>query len=93
MCDCRLIDGYHWWVDVVRAKEIYQVAETPEQAEVYLRIWAAKTLSVGHQFLDMRTLAARVLATHVLNMVSICNHREAYDKLFGSELGITAYII
>lgn len=93
MCDCRLVDGYHWWVDLSIAKEIYQVAETPEQAEVYLRIWAAKTLSVGHQFLDIRTLAARVLATHVLNMVSICSNKTAHDKLFGSEIGITAFVI
>lgn len=72
MCSCQLIDGVHWFVDKEHAPYIFLVAETPEQAERFLRTWAAKVLRVEDMHLDMRPMAARVLALRILNMVACC---------------------
>jgi hypothetical protein len=78
MCHCELSDGSHWFVDMINAPSMYQIAETPEQAEHFLRSWAGKILRIGHMHLDMRQTAAKILACKNINMISICNNYELH---------------
>lgn len=73
-CFCGLGDSLHWFVDQLNAPNLYQVALTPEQAESNLRSWAGKVVKKGHLHLDMRPIAARVLAAKILFMTKICDH-------------------
>lgn len=72
MCSCQLIDGVHWYVDLIHAPLMYMVGRSPEQAEAALRTWAAKVLVKGTMQLDMRPTAAKILATKVLEMKACC---------------------
>lgn len=74
MCICGLTDGIHWYVDRRYAPNLYQVATTPEEAEYNLLHWAGKILRSGHMHLDMRPMAAKILACRSLNMIAICSN-------------------
>lgn len=74
MCKCALSEGIHWYVERIYAPYMYLVAKSPEEAEHSLRNWAARILSVGHNQLDIRQMAGRVLAVKILNMQSICQN-------------------
>jgi hypothetical protein len=72
MCMCGLINDYHWYSDPIHAPNLWQVSTTPEEAEHSLRSWAGKVLKLGHQHIDMKFVAARVLGTRVLSMIRLC---------------------
>jgi tRNA G26 N,N-dimethylase Trm1 len=81
MCLCGLTEGLHWYVDLKFAGQMFQIAETPEQAEYALRSWAAKILRLGHQHLDVRPLAAKILSTKKLRMIAVCENTLAMEVL------------
>lgn len=73
MCACGFPDeeNIHWYTDR-RAPMMYMLAHSPEEAEYNLRSWAGRLVKNGHLIIDMRPVAARVLATKRLYMQSIC---------------------
>lgn len=73
MCRCALEEGIHWYVDRVHAPYLYQIASSPEEAESILKQWAAKILSVGHNQLDIRQTAGKILALKTMRMEAICD--------------------
>jgi hypothetical protein len=80
MCHCGLSKDIHWYIDVINAPEMYQIAETPEQAEHNLRSWAGKVLRIGHMHIDMRQAAARILRCQSLHMISVCNNEHLHPS-------------
>lgn len=73
MCSCGLEEGLHWYLDPVNAPGLYHIASCSEEAKYFLRSWAAKILRLGHMHLDMRPLAARILRSKTITMVSLCD--------------------
>lgn len=76
MCDCGLTEGVHWFADPLHAPDIWQIAESPEQAEASLRTWAGKVVRIGHRYIELRRAAAKVLSTRVLDMRRLCDTPE-----------------
>lgn len=86
MCICNLIEGTHWYVDMKNASTMFLVACSPEQAEHSLLTWAGRTVRLGHQYLDIRSLAGRVLQASDLYMTAICDSNHANEIFFSHEL-------
>ena len=81
MCECQLSEGLHWYVDNLHAPGLYEIARSPEQAERNLRAWAAKVVRLGHVYLDIRSAAAKILATRRLNLVQLCTNQDLLAEL------------
>lgn len=75
MCTCNIGEDVHWWVDDLNAPNMYQIARSAEEAEAYLRSWAGKTVRLGHTHLDLRPMAAKILAAKKLRMITICERK------------------
>jgi hypothetical protein len=74
MCICGLVDDTHWFVDSKNAPHMWQIAQSPEQAEHNLRSWAGAILrsTQVQAHLGMKPVAARILKIKVLFMRKLC---------------------
>lgn len=78
---CGLGDNSHFYVDDINAPNNYQIAESSEEAERNLRSWAGKTVRLGHTHIDLRPIAAKILAAKELKLIKICD-KEARERLW-----------
>jgi hypothetical protein len=76
MCTCSIGEGLHWYIDINVAPYIYQIGRSPEEAEYSLRAWAGTVVRKGHIYIDLRSLAAKILASRYINMTALCDNPE-----------------